>query len=50
MSFNDYVLVKSGQIVNPIIAMDNLIRTVVYVHVYICESITVFPRIKAALD
>ena len=35
--FNDYVLGRSGQIANPIIATPY--RIIVYVHVYVCESI-----------
>ena len=37
--FNNCVLVKSSQIANPINAIDDPYRTVVYVHIYVCESI-----------
>ena len=32
------VLVKSGQIVNPVIAKDDPYRTIVYVNLYVYES------------
>ena len=37
--FNDCIVGKSGQITNPIITMATPYHIIVYMHVYVCESI-----------